>query len=256
MIEKQRVLSLLKREPLLKLLEQGKRIDGRSFDQYRPVSLEKNIIKSAEGSAQVRLGDTTVLVGVKPKKMPPFPDSPDEGGLIVGAELRPLASPTFEPGPPDENAVELARIVDRGLRESKCIDFQELCIEAGKEVWVIYVDIHVLDHGGNLVDASMLASVAALMGMRGPEDPAWKKDFSLKHIPVSVTMAKLGNDLLVDPCLEEEEATEARITFCVREDGVISAIQKAGGGYLETEEVLRAEEIAFSCAEKLRRLLG
>jgi exosome complex component RRP42 len=256
MIEKHRVLSLLKKEPLLRSLQQGKRIDGRTFDQYRPISLERHVIKSAEGSAQVKLGDTTVLVGAKPKKMPPFPDAPDEGGLIVGAELRPLASPTFEPGPPDENAIELARIVDRGLRESKCLDFRELCIEAGKEVWVIYVDIHVLDHGGNLVDAAMLASVAALLDMKGPEDPAWKKDFSLKYKPVSVTIAKLGNCLLADPSLEEEEAMDGRITFCVREDGVISAVQKGGSGYFESEEILRAEEMAFTCAEKLRRLLG
>ncbi len=255
MIEKQRILSLLKREPLLKLLEQGRRVDGRAPDQYRPLSIEKRVIKSAEGSALVRLGDTTVLAGAKPKKMPPFPDSPEEGALIVGAELRPLASPTFEPGPPDENSIELARVVDRGLRESKCIDFRELCIEAGKEVWVIYVDVHVLDHGGNLIDASMLASIAALLDMRGPEDPAWKKEFSLKFKPVSVTIAKLGNSLLVDPCLEEEEVMDARLTFCVREDGVISAIQKGGSGYFESGEILRAEELAFACAEKLRRML-
>jgi exosome complex component RRP42 len=101
----------------------------------------------------------------------------------------------------------------------------------------------------------MLASIAALLDMKGPEDPAWKKEFSPKFKPVSVTMAKLGNSLLVDPCLEEEEAMDARITFCVREDGVISAIQKGGSGYLESEEILRAEELAFTCAEKLRRML-
>ncbi|MEM2282685.1 MAG: exosome complex protein Rrp42 [Candidatus Hadarchaeales archaeon] len=256
MMEKERVISLLKRESLLRLVEQGKRVDGRTPTQYRPLSVEVGTIKSAEGSALVRLGETAVLVGVKPKKMPPFPDSPDEGALIVGAELRPLASPTFEPGPPDENSIELSRVVDRGLRESKCLDFRELCVEPGKEVWVIYVDIHVLDHAGNLIDASMLASVAALLNMKGVDDPAWKKDFSLKHKPVSVTVAKLGNSLLADPSLEEEEAMDSRITFCIREDGVISAIQKGGSGFLEKEEVLRAEELAFSCAEELRKVLG
>ncbi len=254
MMEREEVTAILKRESILKLIEQGKRIDGRGFDEFRQISVEKGTIGPAEGSALVRLGETAVMVGVKPKRMPPFPDTPDEGALIVNAELLPLASPTFEPGPPDENSIELARIVDRGLRESKCIDFKKLCIKPGEEVWVLYVDIHVLDHGGNLYDASMLAATAALASMRPPEDPDWVHDFSLTCKPVSVTIAKINKSLLVDPVLEEEEIMDARITFCVKEDGSICAIQK-GGGFLDLDEVLKAEELAFSCAEKLRRVI-
>ena len=126
-----------------KLIEEGMRIDERKFEQFREIKIETNVIKKAEGSARVLLGNTHVLVGVKMSVNVPFPDTPDEGVLIVNAELVPVASPTFDPGPPDEDSIELARVVDRGIRESKCIDLEKLCIEKGKKAWNVNIDIHV-----------------------------------------------------------------------------------------------------------------
>lgn len=45
-----------------------------------------------------------------------------------------MASPAFESGRPPESAIELGRIVERGLRESKAIDTEALCIVAGVKV--------------------------------------------------------------------------------------------------------------------------
>ena len=88
--------------------------------------------------------------------------------MTVNAELVPLASPTYEPGPPDETSIELARIVDRGIRESKAIDTEKLCIEPGKKVFVVFVDVYVLNHDGNLIDAAALAAMSALMNTKMP----------------------------------------------------------------------------------------
>lgn len=75
----------------------------------------------------------------------------------------------FEPGPPDENAIELARVVDRSLREVGAIDLESLVIRPGEKVWVLWVDLYIIDHDGNLFDASMLATMAALMTARLPK---------------------------------------------------------------------------------------
>ena len=48
-------------------------------------------------------------------------------------ELVPFASPMFESGPPREDAIELARVVDRGIRHSEIVDKKKLCITPGKE---------------------------------------------------------------------------------------------------------------------------
>ena len=41
----------------------------------------------------------------------------------------PLADPTAEPGPPGEDVIELARVVDRGIRESGMVDLKQLVLE-------------------------------------------------------------------------------------------------------------------------------
>ncbi len=156
------ILVDIKRDYVLSKLRDNERIDGRGFDEFRNVEIIPNVIEKAEGSALVKLGDTQVVVGVKMQPGEPYPDTPDRGVIIVNAELVPLASPTFEPGPPDENSIELARVVDRGIRESEAVDLSKLVIEEGEKVWIVFVDIHALDDDGNLLDASALAAIAAL----------------------------------------------------------------------------------------------
>ncbi|MEM1689094.1 MAG: exosome complex protein Rrp42 [Candidatus Hadarchaeales archaeon] len=251
------VVSRIKKDYIMSLLQQGKRIDGRAFDQFRSVSVEKGIIQTANGSALVKMGATQVLVGVKIGKGEPFPDQPEEGILVVNAELLPLASPTFEPGPPDEDAIELARVVDRGIRESKCLELEKMAIVPGEEVWTVFIDIYVLDHDGNLIDASALAAIAALTDTKPPADEAWKlQGFPLRKYPVAVTFAKIGDQLLLDPNLEEEQVMDARLTMAFTEDGALCAMQKGGKGYFTREEVERAFQIARQKSAELRRLLG
>ncbi|MEM2422734.1 MAG: exosome complex protein Rrp42, partial [Candidatus Bathyarchaeia archaeon] len=156
-------ITKIEKKNLMELLVNGKRIDGRGLTDYRPFTIEKNVIEKANGSAQIKLGKTKVMVGIKVETGEPFSDTPDEGVLMVNAELVPLASPTFEPGPPDENAIELARVVDRGLRESKALDLKKLCIKEGEKVFIVFVDIYVLDYDGNLIDASAIAALTALL---------------------------------------------------------------------------------------------
>ena len=128
------------REHILKLFDSETRLDGRKLIDYRPVKVEVDITNTAEGSSRVKIGATEVMVGVKVEVMEPYPDTPNEGSIMVGAELLPLSSPNFEAGPPSVQAVELARIVDRGIRESKSLDFKKLCIKEGEKIWMIIVD--------------------------------------------------------------------------------------------------------------------
>jgi exosome complex component RRP42 len=135
------VMSKLKKDYVYNLMLKGQREDGRAFDEMRDITVETNVIDKAEGSAKVQYGDTQVLVGVKLQLGTPFPDSPDVGVIITSLELNPIASPTFEAGPPRENAIEMARVTDRGIRESGAIDLTKLCITEGEKVWMIFIDV-------------------------------------------------------------------------------------------------------------------
>src|SRR4030067_214070 len=224
------IVTRVRQKQIGQSIESGKRLDGRGLTDYREFTIEEGLIERAEGSARIRLGETEVLVGVKVGTGAPFPDTPNEGVLTVNAELVPLASPTFEPGPPDENSIELARIVDRGIRESKMVDSTKLCIEAGKKVFVVFVDVYVLNHCGNLVDASALAAVSALVNTKMPnyevEDGEGKiktgySPLPLKSHPKTVTVAKINGQLVVDPWIEEEQGMEGRISMGINGDGNI-----------------------------------
>jgi exosome complex component RRP42 len=255
----------VKQKQIAQLIAKGKRLDGRGLNDYREIKIEQGVIEKAEGSARVLLGKTEVMAGVKIEIGQPFPDMPNDGVLTVNAELVPLASPTFEPGPPDENSIELARIVDRGIRESKAVDLGKLCIEAGKKVFIIFVDIYVLNHDGNLIDASALAAMAALLNTKmfnyeveGGEvkiKPGYTP-LPVRQHPVSVTFAKINDKLVVDPWLEEEQVMDARLTITTDDDGNICAVQKGGSGYFTSKQIMEAAYIAREKAAEIRKSLG
>jgi len=258
------VITKVKKKQIEQFIDKDKRLDGRELMDYREIKIEQGLIERAEGSARVLLGKTDVLVGVKIEAGEPFPDTPNEGVLTVNAELAPIASPSFETGPPNENSVELARIVDRGIRESKMIDTEKLCIEPGKKVFVVFVDIYALNHDGNLIDAAALAAVAALINTKMPnyeiEDGEVKikpgyTQLPIKQHPITVTCAKIGDKLIVDPWLEEEQVMDARISMAIDDDFNICAIQKGENGFFEPKQVLEAAKIAKDKAKELRKQL-
>src|SRR2546427_4768009 len=200
------------REHIARLAASGKRTDGRRFDEPRPLVVQKNCIKNAEGSARVQLGNTDVLVGVKIDVGEPYPDTPNQGVLSTSAELIPLASPTFESGPPSPTAIELARVVDRGIRESKTVNTEKLCITPKEKVWIMFIDIDALDYDGNLFDAASYGALSALSCAKVPASKIGKTHYPLplEHWPISVTSAKIGGHIGVEPKLGEEGDAERR----------------------------------------------
>ncbi len=248
------IISTVKRDYVVDLAKDEKRVDARDMDQYRDISIETDWVETAEGSAYVELGNTQVLAGVKLGKGSPYPDQPESGVLMTNAELAPMAHESFESGPPGEEATELARVVDRGIRESEMIGLDELGIEPEEEVWMVYIDIHILDHDGNLIDASSLASIAALLTAEPPEDEDWELDeFPVSKTPITTTFAKIGDALVADPCLVEESVMDGRFTISTLKDGSICAMQKGGSGPMSKEDYQKAQEWAKVKSEELRK---
>ena len=246
---------------LIRLFESNTRLDGRKFTDYRPVKVEVNVTNTAEGSARVIIGKIDVIVGVKMEVMEPYPDTPNEGSIMVGAELLPLSSPEFELGPPGQKAIELARVVDRGIRESKALDFKKLCIDEGEKAWTIVIDICTINDAGNLLDASSLAAIAALRNTAFPEYKDDKIDYKkktskkldLKDTPLSVTVIKIGDKFLVDPDSDEEEAIDARLTVASLSDGTLCALQKGGDYPLTSEDIAKMIDIGIEKGKELRK---
>jgi len=259
------VLDDLKKSQILELLEQGKRIDGRALDEPRNLIIETNAIPKANGSARVRLGDSEVICGVKIQPDRPFPDMGDKGIFICTAELLPLSHPTVETGPPGPDVIELARVVDRGIRESHMIDLTQLVIEKNKSVVGVFADNVVVDYDGNLFDACAYAATAAILSSKTPK---WEmkndvptlvegeeSDVPISTIPVSVTMGKIGNHIIVDPNGDEWSSMDARITITTDSNGNICALQKGGNDGFTFEQVIKCGELSVKVGAKIREKL-
>ena len=244
-------------------LAKGVRYDGRKKDEFRNIEIRTGFIVTAEGSAQVKCGETEVIAGVKMSVEKPYSDTPDSGILMVGAELLPLSNPKYEGGPPGADAIEVARVIDRGIRESKSLDNQRLCITAGEKVWTINVDISPLNDDGNLIDVGSMAAVAAILNARFPSYENGKVDFKkvtnepipMMRIPIAITVIRIGDAFIVDPTELEEQALDARLTVTTIDDDRLCSIQKGGAGTLSIEEIEKMVDLAVHKSREIRKLI-
>ncbi len=252
----------INRKKIINLLKDSRRLDGRGRYDFREIKIETGISNKAEGSARVKIGKTEVIVGVKLDVQEPYPDHDDEGTMMVGMEFSPICGERYEPGPPKIDAIEVARVVDRGVRESGFIDWKKLCIEKGEKVWCINIDIYCINDDGNVLDASALGAVIALKISKFPiydkkEEVVKFGEFTkdslplTENVPLTMTFHKAGDSLLLDPDREEEDTSDARVTFAVsspKKDKIINAMQKGGitpVSIMEIDEMIKQVEKTY-----------
>ncbi len=259
------VVSEIEKDYIVKLLEQGKRMDGRALNEHRPIEYELNYIEKAEGSAVISLGNTKIIVGIKATLGSPFPDTPNQGVITTSAELSPVASPYFESGPPSDDATILARVTDRAIRESHAIDLEKLCLIPEKLVWIIFIDIYVLNYDGSLFDACTLGSIAALATAKIPkvkvnEDGTHEildevEPIPISHYPITVTTYLIGKDLLIDPSIKEERISEAYLVLAFDENDNVVATQKGKLGTLKPNQIMPIVHESLASSKNLRSQL-
>ncbi|KAL0883964.1 hypothetical protein ABMA27_016017 [Loxostege sticticalis] len=236
------------------------RPDGRKFHEQRNIKVNVNSLKTAEASAVVKCGNTTVVCGVQLELATPKAEEPELGFLVTNVELTPLCSSKYRPGPPSDNAQVQSYMLSDIFSNSKCIDLKDLCIVPDKLAWVVYCDIVCLDNDGSLVDACIIALMASLKTLSLPTvtydpeteeikvDPDVRTPLKVDGCPVATSFAvyKLTerNILLTDPSAYEEEmcgGLGAHFTVCLNK-GLICGNHKFGGSHLlmeNQEEVLK-----------------
>jgi exosome complex component RRP42 len=262
-------ISNINKKRINDLLKENKRTDGRDLFEHREIKIDDNVSINAEGSARVKIGKTDVIVGVKMNIQEPYPDHEDEGTMSVSMEFSPMSGDRYESGPPQIGAIEVARIVDRGIRESGFIDWKKLCIKERELVWSISVDIYCINDDGNALDASAIGALTALKTARFPVFDKEKQAISFgeftsellpltEKMPITMTFHKVGDKFIVDPNREEEDSSEARLTIAVsqnKKEKMINAMQKEGMTAFTIDElkeiVLKSSKIYDSIFPKI-----
>jgi len=266
MMDVKRIVSRIEKNYIKSNLRKDERIDGRGLWDYRKFEINSDIVASAEGSADVKLGNTRIITGLKYDVGTPFPDLPNEGVCTVMAELLPLASPLFERGPPNEQSIELARVVDRGIRHADCVQTKKLCIKEKEAVYILFVDMYVMNHDGNLIDSGAVGALTTLLsahipeGIIGENGLEWTgkyltgKDL-VNELPLAITYGKIGDIIFLDPKLPEELVCDGKITISVTEDKITS-IQKSGVATFTIDEINMLAKKSLETGRNLRKQLN
>eukprot|EP00249_Psilotum_nudum_P014484 c24848_g1_i2 orf=38-1024(+) len=243
-----------------RFLAENIRPDARRLDRARPTSLSLGTVPTADGSALVKIGNTTMLAGVKVEVMTPAAEFPDQGRIVIDFQMPPICSPLVRPGRPAEEASVISEQLSNALTSSGIVDLRELSIAAGKAAWMAYLDVYCLDADGSLLDAALFASVGALANLDIPmvsvteegkvvpasasterqvshatkdsvlsSNGAQRRQLKLRKMPVALTCALYKRYLLVDPTAEEELVLRTIITVILDSSGHLISFYKPGG---------------------------
>lgn len=223
------------------------------------------------GVADVRFGKTRVLAKVSAEVTVPYTDRPFDGIFTITSELSPMVAPSFEVARPTETEVLLSRLLEKTIRRSGALDTESLCLVAGKKCWSVRVDLHVLNHDGNLLDASCFAVIAALRHFRKPETtiegdvltvftPAEREPVALSwlHSPFCCTFGFYGEDgstVVQDATWLEEQLRVSSVTFSLNRHGEICQVSKLGGLAIDAVLFVQCAQQALERAKEWTALV-
>ncbi|KAL7422627.1 hypothetical protein Q5752_001918 [Cryptotrichosporon argae] len=261
---------------LSRFLARGYRPDGRKLAASRAASVNAGSIATADGSALVRLGDTTVVCGIKAEVAEPDSARPNEGFIVPNIDLPALCSPKFKPGPPGDEAQTLSSWLYELLISSQTVPLDSLCISPGRAAWALYIDVVCINYDGNAFDAAVLAAMAALRDTRLPRAnvdddgqvvcTAKRHPLKLGPMPLTASFGIFTNQLLPDPTAFETPLLRTRITLAldpatkegrlVKHAGLASVAGGAAAKGASGVEVLRqAWKLSEARVDELARLL-
>jgi len=255
-------LKIVNSENVLAKIKEGERLDGRTLNDYRNIEIKVNNIKSADGSSWVKLGNTEVVCGIKFVIGVPYPDSPDEGNMSFNLELTGLSSPEFNTGPPQIDALEYGRVADRAIRHADAIDFKELAIVPGEKVFTMFIDCYAINADGNLIDATEIAALVAIMNAKIPKLDEnnviiygeYDKKINLKTFPLSFTFEKIEDKIVLDATEIEEYTSSTRFSLGVYKNNILSC-HKSKGGIFTADEINYMIDIATSKYDEFAKVI-
>ncbi|KAK7500215.1 hypothetical protein BaRGS_00008438 [Batillaria attramentaria] len=248
------------------------REDGRGCEDYRQMDLETGLMSNTSGSARLRLANTEILVGVKAELEEPKPDTPDRGRLEFFVDCSANATPQFEGRGGEELATEITNLLYRAYSSDTVLDVKSLCLQKGKLCWVLYVDVLLLECGGNLFDAVSIAVKSALFNTKIPsvnvteeeggqteldvsDDPYNVKRLDVAASPCVITLSKIGHYHAVDATQKEEACCLARLIMAVTATGSVAAMVKEGSGSLDPDSISDMMESGRKIGQALNKKL-
>ena len=203
------------------------RPEGRALDALRPVRIETGVLKFAEGSALISLGDTRVLVAASVEnRVPPFKKDSGEGWLTAEYAMLPRATHTrnqreVSQGKPSGRTAEIQRLIGRSLRAA--VDLTALPDRT------LTLDCDVLQADGGTrtaaVTGAYVAAVLALGRLAMTRDIA---TWPIRDQIAAVSVGIVGGTPRLDLEYVEDQVAEVDMNVVATAGGSLVEIQGTG----------------------------
>ncbi len=205
------------------------RLDGRSNDALRPVTMDVNVQRNPEGSLIYRCGGTSVLIAASiSDKVPDWMRDTGRGWVTAEYEMHPRANPERkrrdrEKGRIDGRSSEIQRLIARSLRAA--VDLEKL----GERM--ITVDCDVLDADGGTRTASITGGMVALsMALDRLRSQGLVAKGVLREPIAAISVGLLEDKPMLDLCYEEDRDAEVDLNIVGTPDGGVVEVQGTAEG--------------------------
>lgn len=217
-----------------------KRLDGRKFDETRPIEAKVGVIKRADGSAMFKIGKTTAYAAVYgPRALyPKFLQNPQQGILRVSYNMMPFSGSgeRVRPGG-SRRSKEISMVTENSL--SPIIDLSEF----PNSVVDVFIELPQTDAGtrcAGICAASMALADAGII---------------MKDLVSSVAVGCIDGTIVADLSYDEEsyDGRVADIPVAVLpSSGKITLLQM--DGEVSKEEIIKAIELAKKVCMKINEI--
>uniref|UniRef100_A0A0A9W0G6 Ribosomal RNA-processing protein 43 n=1 Tax=Lygus hesperus TaxID=30085 RepID=A0A0A9W0G6_LYGHE len=231
--------------------------DRRKLFSYRSVIGNINLIKNCCGSSIVKIGNTTVVCGIKHEVTSPSKRLHNKGLVDINCKL----SDHCNVSQSHKNRVVQLRQCTNLLQKLfiglKIIDLESLCIAKGELVWFLKADIVCLNYDGGFWDSAVMALYLALKSVKLPlveysmeherfilhDDK--NIEFPIGRFPLSTSFGVFQEFVFADPSFEEEELCSSFMVIVVQ-DNSIKITQKRGGTRISDDKFMECINVACS----------
>ena len=226
------------------------RMDGRAFDELRPVKFETDFVKFPEGSVLVTCGNTKVLCCASVEER--APRHVPEGTGWVTAEYSMLPRANRERSRRDisklklsPRSAEIQRLIGRSLRAA--VDLTKL------PDLTITVDCDVIQGDGGTRTASVTGGFIALdLACRKLVADGVLASSPIRHQVAAVSAGIVDEQPMLDLCYEEDSSAQVDLNCVMTGEGELVELQGTGEGRAFTIEEQRV--LVDLCAKGIREV--
>jgi len=221
----------------IKLIKDGKRLDGRGFEELRPIKIEVGILKRADGSCYFELGNNKVIAAVYgPREMHPrhFQDA-KMAVVKYRYNMAPFSVDDRKRPGPDRRSVEISKVSREALDPVIIKEYYP------KTAIDVYVEVLQSDAGTRTagINAASVALAAAGIPMR--------------DLVSSIAVGKIDGEVVLDLSAAEDNYGEADMPVAmVARTNTITMLQM--DGQFSKEEFERGLKLATSACRKIYEL--